>query len=68
MKEVNSSRQKELNANLQKKELVGQLKNVDVVNAIGTIHACFNNFRKNKRNETKTFSSKWNCLIKDGNF
>ena len=39
MKEVNSSRQKELNANLQKlqkKELVGQLKNVDVVNAIGT--------------------------------
>ena len=38
MKAVNSIRQKELNANLQKlqkKELVGQLKNVDVVMLLG---------------------------------
>ena len=40
-------------------EFVGQLKNTD-----GT-HVCFNDSRKNKKNRTKSFSRKFNSLIKD---
>ena len=31
-------------------------------------NVCLNNFRKNQRNEIKTFSRKCNSIIKDGEF
>ena len=60
---VDLSGQKDLNGDpnaVHQKEFVGQLKNMDGVNADGF----FNDFRKNKRNETKSLSRKCKSLIR----
>ena len=50
-------------------EFVGQLKNEDGINADRKQSMyVFYNFRKNQRNEIKTFSRKCNSIIKDGEF
>ena len=60
---VDLSGQKDLNGDpnaVHQIEFVGQLKNIDGVNADGF----FDDFRKNKRNKTKSLSMKCKSLIR----
>ena len=56
---VDLSRQHNLDVDpktIQHIELVGQLKNIDKVNSDGTIHVCFNDFRKKIKETRLEFS------------
>ena len=51
---VDLSRQNDLDVDpktIQQIELVRQLKNIDKVNGDGTIHVCFNDFRKKSKKQ-----------------
>ena len=66
---VDLSRPKELDADMiaiQQTGCVGQLKKIWWCKCWWyTIHVCFKDFRENWRNETKSFSRKCKCLIRD---
>ena len=66
---VDLSRQKELDTDpkaIKQIEFVGQLKNVDGINADGTHNMVILTILKNERNKIKIFARKRTSIIKDG--
>ena len=66
---VDLSRQKELDTDpkaIKQIEFVGQLKNVDGINADGTQNILILTILKNERNKIKIFARKCTSIIKDG--